>query len=661
MKLKLKVLAAVLVLMTAISGLSEDLILPQDMSADSFYSESEVNMPNIPQIKIGSTTYDLHDKRVDDLKSALSAVIRSKDCTKLTYAISTALAQSGMMFPLMDLSFAPISIGGMDFNLLSFDGYVWARTPLFRVYKGQKIVAGPTGTHIIFCNAVDFSNTAYDKKTISANNVLIVDEDTYASIGVPLNPQASLDDVQATIIGIPTGTYHFFYEDEPLINEFVGIEEVKYYKSNGLYTYGSETVHRGVAHPYDGHILYRDNPTERSVIPIAIATNGTNPYGSCHLNLEVCPGESQGYISLNWSLDNRGYSSDLLTFDHAFPGNINGISVSISNNVLTISYIYEGEIVQNTANVGPYIQMIYDRMEHVTGHVAATGTSPNIWYYGKGFQDYNEYYRFAKDLNDDSQIASHELRIQNLEDGSGGGGTPVDFDWAKGYDLLEFGQEYLYAWLNALNGGSSFKVLFTGDSTTAYYDGTANGLKEILQACMANVGYSNGVYVNRAVSGINATTWLNSHLAGDIAEAPTLYIIRYGFNNEAGETEDEMATAFQTTMNSALSQIRGSLPVSRCSIILMMPNTSDDEANHRGQSMKKKLEPIVRQLARAYGCGFIDTFRTWYDPGTYADPMYDDPYGDHRSIHPNGLMNRLIISKLFDFICPAAYRLNDGD
>ena len=29
-------------------------------------------MPNIPELKVGSTTYDLHDKRVDDLKSALS-------------------------------------------------------------------------------------------------------------------------------------------------------------------------------------------------------------------------------------------------------------------------------------------------------------------------------------------------------------------------------------------------------------------------------------------------------------------------------------------------------------------------------------------------------------------------------------------------------------
>ena len=326
------------------------------------------------------------------------------------------------------------------------------------------------------------------------------------------------------------------------------------------------------------------------------------------------------------------------------------------NNTLTVTYIYEGSIVTNSATVSEYYQYLYDRMEHVTGCTTQTGTAPNISYYGRGFKAYEDYYRFIKDLNDDSQIADHEARIETLEEGGGGGGGGGELDWSKGYDLLTFGQEYLYAWLNALNNGSSFKVLFTGDSTTAYYDGTSNGLKEIMKACMEGTGYTNGTYVNRGVSGINTSTWLNTYLSGDIAQAPTLYIIRHGFNNESGETEDEMAEAFRIAMTEALTQIRASLSVTQCSIILMTPNTSDDDPNHRGISMKKKLDPIIRQLARSFGCGFIDTFRIWYDPGTYADPMYDDPFGDHRSIHPNGLMNRLIVSRIFEFCCPDAYR-----
>jgi hypothetical protein len=175
---------------------------------------------------------------------------------------------------------------------------------------------------------------------------------------------------------------------------------------------------------------------------------------------------------------------------------------------------------------------------------------------------------------------------------------------------------------------------------------------------MEKAGYTNGTYVNRGVSGINAATWVSNYLAGDIAENPTLYIIRHGFNNNAGSNEDEIAESFRLSMIEALTTIRNSLSVNNTSIILMTPNTSDDNPNNRGYSMKKKLDPIIRQLARDYGCGFIDIFRIFYDAGIYADPMYDDPFGDHRSIHPNGLMNRLIISRLFEFACPYAYRDN---
>ena len=612
-------------------------------------------MPSIPQVQIGNTVYD-----IKDAQSRETLYIRLKHFTKAcgTFYANEDPAQNPVIQPLYN-----VNGGGADTHLNNWTGMAWIRTPLFRVYEGMKITA-VDGIHILYFAENDLASYRDHNVVYSGTTFTLapryVSLPCYACIAITITPTdyAEMDEekIYASLQQTVKYSENAFYEVEPLIDNYNAGEYTRY-TSNGLKAVGIDNYIRGAAYPYDGDILYTDHPARNDVQPFAVATNGSSPKNACFLGVMLPRGSATGgKIYLMWSNFNAGYVLDDLVFDHAFQGNLNGSKISISNNILTVTYIYEGEIVSNAAPVSPYYQMFYDRMEHVTGCIVQTGTAPNISYYGRGFKDYDDYYRFVKNLNDDGQIAEHESRISILEEGGGGGGQPIDFDWGKGYDLLDFGQEYLYAWLNALNSGSSFKVLFTGDSTTAYYNGTADGLKEIFQSCMASAGYSNGSYVNRAVSGINASTWVSNYLSGDISEAPTLYVIRHGFNNESGETEEEMAAAFRTAMVSALETIRNSLSVTNCSIILMTPNTSDDDANHRGQSMKKKLDPIVRQLARQYGCGFIDTFRLWYDPGTYADPMYDDPFGDHRSIHPNGLMNRVIISKLFDFAVPIAYR-----
>lgn len=545
----------------------------------------------------------------------------------------------------------------------------WVRSPFVRVYPGMNLHI-KMAVHIIYFSEANYidvvegqiitsipSRQEYVTKIVPNNAKYAVFLFT-ESIATPHSP----DDVICEIDGYATKyseeSVFVYPNDGKLASSFIGLsEQTERYTSSGLKAVACDELERGIVFPYDGNIFYSENRTEISFVPFAVANNGNYFGHACSMLLGINHGRNTGTISIQSSPST--YRNISIDFENAFQGNTNGRRVTVKNNTLIMEYIYEGEIVKNTADLSEYpsIQFIYDHMVPVTGCTIQTGTSPNISYYGQGFVDYDEYYRFVKDLADDSQIADHSVRIAALEEGGGGGGgTPSELDWGKGYDLLEFGQEYLYAWLNALNSNAEFKVLFTGDSTTGYYNGTANGLKEIFQSCMTKAGFSNGTYVNRAISGINATTWVNSYLAGDIAEAPTLYIIRHGFNNDAGETEAEMAANFRTQMVTALERIRASLPVNQCSIILMTPNTSDDDANHRGQSMKKLLDPIVRQLARTYGCGFIDTFRTWYDPGQYADPMYDNPYGDGRSIHPNGLMNRVIVSKLFNFAVPLAYR-----
>ena len=535
----------------------------------------------------------------------------------------------------------------------------WARTPFIRVYPGQTIKLYKI-VHYLFYTDDNFDTCVSGGAHSSDTETSITVPETAAYLVLMMT--FSMDNMP-TMTATVAQLYGIKYTEEEMLSvpdlcyAFDGLTNEKRYMANGLYAYASDTVYRGVSYPM-GKVLYMNSQTT-NFYSFATARAGKNATFSGQMCVSITRGGTSGTLSVMAS--SSVYKNFTITFANSFEANVNGFSVDIKNNVLTFTYIYEGELKTNTATVPAAIQFLFDRCEHVMSEIIQTGTSPNIAFYGKGFDSYEDYYRFVKDLNDDSQILNHEIRIQALEEGGGGGGEPGDFDWGKGMDLLDFGQEYLYAWLNALNSGNAFKVLFTGDSTTKYYDGTANGLKEIYQDCMEKAGYSNGTYVNRAVSGINTSTWVSTYLSGDIAESPTLYVIRHGFNNNAGETEDEIAESFRTSMTSALETIRNSLGVTTTSIILMTPNTSDDDPNMRGQSMKRKLDPIIRQLARAYGCGFIDTFRLWYDPGTYADPMYDDPFGDHRSIHPSGLMNRIIMSKLFDFTVPYAYRYNNSN
>lgn len=541
----------------------------------------------------------------------------------------------------------------------------WVRSPFVRVYPGMNLIV-KMPCHIIYFSEANYidvvggtliSSSATVTKVVPSNAkyaVFLITE----LMTEPHDPDDVICEIEGYSAKYAEAGLFVYPNGGKLASSFFGLsEQTERYTSSGLKAVACDDVTRGIVFPYDGNIFYSEHRAENAYVPFAVANNGDYYGHACSMMLQIIHGSNNGTISIQSSPNI--FKNIPITFENAFQGNTNGRRVTVTDDTLVVEYVYEGELVQNTADLSEYpvVQFIYDSMTHVTGCTIQSGTSPNISYYGKGFKDYDEYYRFVKDLTDDANIADHSVRIAALEDsGGGGGGTPSELDWGKGYDLLEFGQEYLYAWLKALKDGSAFKVLFTGDSTTAYYKGTADGLEKIFEKCMEDAGFSNGTYVNNGVSGINASTWRNTYLSGDIGQSPTLYIIRHGFNNETGATEDEMAANFRTQMVAALETIRDSLPVTTTSIILMTPNTSDDDANNRGQSMKKKLDPIVRTLARAYGCGFIDTFRTWYDPGQYADPMYDNPYGDGRSIHPNAVMNRVIISKLFNFAVPTAFR-----
>ena len=531
----------------------------------------------------------------------------------------------------------------------------WIRTPFIRVYPGQ-IINIKESCHVKYFKDTDYEISGYLTLIPPElpTTVVVPSEVNYMMLFVTTDKDASFNKLIFATMNEPKWSKKNILVETELTDTYSDTVVEKRHTSNGLCAYATDTLIRAAMYPLDGNILYVDSPLNH-FYPFAVSSNGNSVIKSMHLSLSIQRGGNKGTISCMWF---NTYNNFELTFEKSFESNINGIQILIDNNVLIVNYVYEGELKRNTASVESWIQTLYDNMEHRTGFLTQTGTGDNIAYYGRGFKTYEDYYSFVNEISTSNLSKSNTERIKALEDSGGGTSGTVDFNWSIGMDLPTFGQEYLYALYSKLIGNTPFNVVFAGDSTTAYYAGTNDGLDVLLKNCFEKHGITNGTYINKGVSGINATTWLNTYLSSDIAQNPTLYVIRHGFNNCDGSTEEEMASNFENAMRNALTQIRTSLPISNCSIVLMTPNTSNDDPNNRGESMKKLLEPILRRLAREFGCGFVDTFRTFYDSGAFVSNMYDNPFGDGRHIHPNGYQNRNIISQLFDFVCPECYRIN---
>lgn len=554
----------------------------------------------------------------------------------------------------------------------SFKGQkIWIRTKIFEVEAGGTIAVSQP-VHILRFYSGNVDDYYYHDVVASAGNYTIPSDCNFLAFAMIWDPAGTIpaaDTVIATVEARTVRKAELFLDEE--LCEYYGLPgEERTWNNYGLYAYKSNVVARGVCYPYNGDILYRSNATSSAVIPFAVAANGSYAIRAMCLAVQINPGSNQGKIFMmaGYNENTLPYWQDSFTWNAALASSVNGVRLAISSdNRLIISYmsndgalhITDASLGSNTAD--KVYQVAYNCMEHVTGCLVQTGTAPNIAYYGQGFPDYAEFVRFSHDVIDDSTVADHETRITDLENGGGGGGGS-SLDWAKGMDLKTFGQEYLGSFYTKLRDGSSFKVLLEGDSTFEYYKGTSDGIDTMVRQNFEKYGYTNGTFINNAVSGSTASDWATgSRITTDIGLAPDLFIIRYGFNNESGDTDAQRAANFYSVMRTALTTIRASLPVSTCSIVLMMPNSSNDDAHNRGLSMKKALEPKVRDLCREFGCGFIDTFRLWYDAGALASNMYDNPFGDGTHVHPNGLQNRNIASVMFDFVCPETFRtVNNG-
>lgn len=231
-------------------------------------------------------------------------------------------------------------------------------------------------------------------------------------------------------------------------------------------------------------------------------------------------------------------------------------------------------------------------------------------------------------------------------------------DGAKSSALV-FGQEYLFAFQQALANGTSCKICFSGDSTTdgagvddgykiwqlVPFLGVRKGWTPLaLSAAPLTVG------VNRGQSGKNTQDWARgataqnpgaAYVVGDIATAPKLFIVRWGINDpQQGRT----LANFESDLRAGLAAIRATYPVDQASIMLCTPNTTDYlQSNPAWHAL---INPVIRKAALDYQCCFLDIYSSFHIAHSTGGWM------DAIKVHPGNWFNKRIAGLIADTIFP---------
>ena len=249
----------------------------------------------------------------------------------------------------------------------------------------------------------------------------------------------------------------------------------------------------------------------------------------------------------------------------------------------------------------------------------------------------------------------------------------IDVDGAR----LVFGQEYLYAWHNALLNKASIRVTQAGDSTGAQTDlPVSQRILNIFGEYLTGSGLVDSTKLTLANSSVNgecAEHWRLNRVSADAASNPTLYLLRHGINDpgyvkypsfqaaplDYGPEYPSRRKADDTiaSLDAGLAVFRASNPLSSCSVALMMPTSTYDVPNGRYSAYYEDLLPKMKDLARKYQCCFIDTYSLLRDSSKGAGLWLDDimtPGG--RGIHPTYVGSVNIASLMVDALIPAVLR-----
>ncbi len=243
--------------------------------------------------------------------------------------------------------------------------------------------------------------------------------------------------------------------------------------------------------------------------------------------------------------------------------------------------------------------------------------------------------------------------------------------------ILVEGTEYLWAFqqkvYNQLKTATgNIKVAFSGDSTT-----TGDGItdanytidKQFLTLCLQN-GIQGGypfTVSNLGHSGMATLHWDTTYADADKVLGLDLYIMRWGINDpaflkngsaapiDAGANYPNRRTPsdVKASLISGLTKFRASNPYQTCSIVLMMPNSTNDAPNGRYAPYYDQLIQVYRDVARQFKCAFIDTYSYMKDVSNAAGYSMDNPFADGRAIHPKEVMTSNIAGLIFNTVMPA--------
>lgn len=224
------------------------------------------------------------------------------------------------------------------------------------------------------------------------------------------------------------------------------------------------------------------------------------------------------------------------------------------------------------------------------------------------------------------------------------------------------GREYLAAFWRRIIDGNGCNIVMSGDSTTA---GTGVSGDYVPSTLLQKIARAKGIFFqvpsNRGQSGKHSGDWVSSYVAGDITNGgntPHLIIVRWGINDPYFS---RTITQYITSMRAGLAQIRATLGVDDCAILLMSPNSTSDTPGGRDERWYEQVSPALRKMAREYQCCFFDTYAWCQDSRGAANIWMDDPYTDGRAIHPLDVMNAAIFGGVGDVLYPDGLIVRAGN
>jgi len=244
--------------------------------------------------------------------------------------------------------------------------------------------------------------------------------------------------------------------------------------------------------------------------------------------------------------------------------------------------------------------------------------------------------------------------LENVIGGTSQSNSEKDnFKYVFGQEYMShFHQGYIDGW------GQAPVAVFSGDSTTEGIGGS--GITDptyTINNLFKNSAFRLGMNTQYGLASLNSghagspsADWLSTFLAQDLALNPDIYFLRWGINDGSAADRD----TFYANMRAGLAEIRTTqgLGIEDLTIVLMSPNSTNDEPNGRAATWHESISLGIKEIAREFQCVYIDTYAYLRDSKGAANIYMDDPFGDGRTVHPHEVMNLWISSIITDTVFP---------